>query len=79
MTERGELTWLTNMWDLAPCQRKPLKNSPRIRRGGGGLNVWFEKFVGVQYLILRLGVENQITAIDESSGMDFFQQRSTDS
>lgn len=62
VTERSELTWLTNMWDLAPCQRKPLKNSPRIRRGGV-LNVWFEKFVGVQYLILRLGVENQITAI----------------
>jgi hypothetical protein len=49
---------------------KTIQNSSGIRRGG--LNIRFEKFLGVRYLVLQLGVENQRTPIDEGRGMDFF-------
>jgi hypothetical protein len=54
-----------------PRQRKPPKTTHES--ADGGLNVRFEKFVGVQYLVLLLGVENQITHIDEGRRMDFSQ------
>jgi hypothetical protein len=38
----------------------------------GTINVRFEKFVGVQYIVLWLGVENQTTPINKGHGMDFF-------
>jgi hypothetical protein len=71
------------MWDLAPRQRKPLKTAHESAEGGVVvvvvvLNVWFEKFVGVPYMVLQLGVESQTTPIDVGGGMNFFQIKNDD-
>jgi hypothetical protein len=53
--ERSELTWLSNMWGQRHVSKNHLKQP--TNPSGGVLNVRFVKFVGVEYLVLRLGVE----------------------
>jgi hypothetical protein len=56
--EMSELMWRPDMWDPTPHQRKQSKIAHESAERG--LNVWFEKFVGVQYLVCGSGLKPRL-------------------